>query len=431
MRDYRQIPVWKDVSAEDWNDWRWQVRNRIKTVEELKGVVELTGQEEIGIKNCLKSLRMAITPYFATLMDPDNSKCPIRRQAIPTEKELILDKWDMLDPLSEDEDSPVNGLTHRYPDRVLLLVTDQCSMYCRHCTRRRFAGQKDTFRTKKEIDEAISYIRATREVRDVLLSGGDPLLMDNERLEYILKELSSIEHVEVIRIGTRTPVVMPQRITPELVKMLKKYHPIWINTHFNHPKEITPVSKKACEMLSDAGIPVGNQSVLLKGVNDSPYIMMELMHKLVEIRVRPYYVYQCDMSMGIAHFRTSIRKGIAIMESLIGHTSGFCVPIFVVDAPGGGGKIRVMPQYIVSQTDTTVVLRNYEGVMTTYHEPDEIYSDVNDEEYRAKYELSGVAKLLDNKALNIEPIGLERHKRIQKWKDNHKIIEEEVKIEIQ
>jgi lysine 2,3-aminomutase len=290
-------------------------------------------------------------------------------------------------------------------------------MYCRHCTRRRFAGQLDKPRTKREIDKAIEYIRETPQVRDVLLSGGDALLVDDSVLEYILKELRKIPHVEIIRIGSRTPVVLPQRITPELVKMLKKYHPIWLNTHFNHPKEITPESAKACETLANAGIPLGNQSVLLRGVNDSPYIMMELVHQLVKIRVRPYYIYQCDLSQGIGHFRTSIRKGIAIMESLIGHTSGFCVPTFVVDAPGGGGKIRVMPQYVVSQSDRTVVLRNYEGVITTYHEPEETDTDVDDSEYRKKYELKGVAALLDGKQLNIEPANLDRKERILRWKE--------------
>lgn len=420
MRDYREIPIWKDVSKDNWNDWKWQVRNRITTLEGLRQVINITDEEALGIENCLKALRMAITPYYATLMDPDNPRCPIRRQAVPTEKELQIGRWDMLDPLHEDEDSPVPGLTHRYPDRVLLLVTDQCSMYCRHCTRRRFAGQLDRPRSKKDIDAAVEYIRETPEVRDVLLSGGDALLLGDEVLEYILKELRKIPHVEIIRIGTRTPVVLPQRITPSLVNMLRKYHPIWVNTHFNHPKEITPESSKACETLANAGIPLGNQSVLLRGINDSPYIMMELVHQLVKIRVRPYYLYQCDMSKGISHFRTSIRKGIAIMEALIGHTSGFCIPTFVVDAPGGGGKIRVMPQYMVSQSDRTVVLRNYEGVLTTYHEPEDVDSDVDDSEYRAKYKLSGVAKLLDGKQINLEPTELERRERIMRWKERRR-----------
>ena len=417
MRDYREIPMWKEVTAAQWSDWRWQVANRIKTVEALRQIIEITEEEALGIAECLRTLRMSITPYYAALMDPINQRCPIRRQAVPTDKELKIDRWDMIDPLHEDEDSPVSGLTHRYPDRVLFLITDQCSMYCRHCTRRRFAGQLDRPRTRQEIDAAIEYIRETPEVRDVLLSGGDALLVGDDYLEYILSELREIPHVEIIRIGTRTPVVLPQRVTPELVEMLRKYHPIWINTHFNHPLEITPDSTRACEMLADAGIPLGNQSVLLRGVNDSPYIIMELVHQLVKIRVRPYYIYQCDLSQGIGHFRTSIRKGIGIMESLIGNTSGLCVPTFVVDAPGGGGKIRVMPQYNISESDRVVVLRNYEGVITTYHEPEDTSSDVDDRLYREKYEFTGVSDLLYGNSMSFEPTALQRRDRIRKWKE--------------
>jgi len=417
MRDYREISMWKDVTSAQWSDWRWQVANRIKTVEALRQIIGITEEEALGIAECLRTLRMSITPYYATLMDPINQRCPIRRQAVPTDKELRIDRWDMIDPLHEDEDSPVSGLTHRYPDRVLFLITDQCSMYCRHCTRRRFAGQLDRPRTRQEIDAAIEYIRETPEVRDVLLSGGDALLVGDDYLEYILSELREIPHVDIIRIGTRTPVVLPQRVTPELVEMLRKYHPIWINTHFNHPLEITPDSTRACEMLADAGIPLGNQSVLLRGVNDSPYIIMELVHQLVKIRVRPYYIYQCDLSQGIGHFRTSIRKGIGIMESLIGNTSGLCVPTFVVDAPGGGGKIRVMPQYNISESDRVVVLRNYEGVITTYHEPEDTSSDVDDRLYREKYEFTGVSDLLYGNSMSFEPTTLQRRDRIRKWKE--------------
>ena len=250
---------------------------------------------------------------------------------------------DLLDPLHEDEDSPVPGLTHRYPDRVLLLITDQCSMYCRHCTRRRFAGQKDHEASGDRIQKAIDYIAATPQVRDVLLSGGDPLTMNDNKLESIIKRLRSIPHVEIIRIGTRVPVVCPQRITPDLMQMLKKYQPIWINTHFNHPNEITPTSSAACEMMADAGFPLGNQSVLLRGINDCVHTMKDLVRKLVMIRVRPYYIYQCDLSMGLEHFRTPVSKGIEIIEGLRGHTSGYAVPTFVVDAPGGGGKFQSCP----------------------------------------------------------------------------------------
>ena len=416
MKMYKRAALWRDVSEKEWNDWHWQVRNRITTVEQLSSVIKITQSEQTGIRECLKHLRMAITPYYASLIETQNPRCPIRRQAVPTEKELMIDHWDMVDPLSEDEDSPVKGITHRYPDRVLFLVTDQCSMYCRHCTRRRFAGQLDKPLRRDQIDNAIEYIRETPEVRDVLLSGGDPLLLGDEVLEYILKKLRMIKHVEIIRIGTRTPVVLPQRITPELCALLKKYHPIWLNTHFNHPKEITSESSKACEMLSDAGVPLGNQSVLLRGINDSPYIMTELVHRLVEIRVRPYYIYQCDLSHGIGHFRTSIRKGIAIMEALIGNTSGFCVPVFVVDAPGGGGKIRVMPQYNISESDRVYVLRNYEGVITTYHEPEDTTTDVEDLEYREKHRFTGVAGLLHGDGINIIPSKLDRKERVKSFK---------------
>ena len=411
-RDYKTISLWEDVTEEQWNDWQWQVRNRITDVKVLKQVINLTSEEERGIKNCLKTLRMAITPYYATLMDPDNSKCPIRRQAVPSSQELFNDSWDMADPLHEDTDSPAPCLTHRYPDRVLFYVTDQCSMYCRHCTRRRCVGQKDAGKNRDDIELSLEYIRKTPQIRDVLVSGGDSLLCSDDFLEYIIAELRKMAHVEIIRIGSRTPVVMPQRITDDLVNMLKKYHPIWLNTHFNHPKEITPEATEACRKLADAGIPLGNQSVLLRGVNDSSYIMMELVHQLVKIRVRPYYIYQCDLSSGISHFRTSVSKGIGIIESLIGHTSGYCVPSFVVDAPGGGGKIRVMPQYMISQAANIVILRNYEGVITTYHEPTDVDTDVDDAEYRAKYKFTGVAGLFtDKERISLEPENLARRIR--------------------
>lgn len=362
----RRKEFFPEVTDQQWNDWHWQVKNRIETVDELKKYIKLTAEEEEGIRESLKTLRMAITPYYLTLIDPENPHCPIRKQAIPTVEELKRSPADLEDPLHEDSDSPVPGLTHRYPDRVLFLITDMCSMYCRHCTRRRFAGQHDCATPEKQIDDCIDYIARTPQVRDVLLSGGDALLVSDEKLEYIISRLRAIPHVEIIRIGSRTPVVLPQRITPELVNMLKKYHPIWLNTHFNHPNEVTPESKQACARLADAGIPLGNQSVLLRGVNDCTHIMKKLVHELVKMRVRPYYIYICDLSLGIGHFRTPVSKGIEIIENLRGHTSGYAVPTFVVDAPGGGGKIPVMPNYVISQAPNRVVLRNYEGVITTY-----------------------------------------------------------------
>lgn len=363
------------VAPELWNDWHWQFRNRIQTAKELSQYLNLTEKEREGIDKCLSSYRMAITPYYLSLIDPDDPYDPIRRQAVPSADELYIAPEDQRDPLHEETDSPCTGLTHRYPDRVLFLVTNQCSAYCRHCTRRRFSGQEDTALTKCEIDASIEYIRSHEEVRDVLISGGDPLTLSDENLEYVLSKVRAIPHVEIIRIGTRTPIVMPQRITPELCAMLKKYHPLWVNVHFNHPKEITPESTKACAMLADAGIPLGNQSVLLAGVNDCVHVMRELVHKLLMIRVRPYYIYQCDLALGLSHFRTDVSKGLEIIEGLQGHTTGFAVPTLVIDAPGGGGKIPIMPNHIVSQGYHRYVLRNFEGRLTTYTEPDHYVPD--------------------------------------------------------
>ena len=369
MQEYKKIDLWKDVKESDWKDWRWQLKNRISDVEHLSEVIDLTDQEKEEIDQALGKLRMAITPYYASLINNDDPDCPIKKQAVPVSEELNLGKADMEDPLHEDVDSPVPGLTHRYPDRVLLLVTDQCSMYCRHCTRRRFAGSTDESLPLGKIEKAIDYISETPRVRDVLISGGDALLISNEKLEKIIKKLREIDHVEIIRIGSRTPVVMPQRITPELVNMLKKYHPIYLNTHFNHPDEITPETERAAQLLADAGIPVGNQSVLLKGINDNPKIMRELVHGLLKMRIKPYYIYQCDLSQGIEHFRTRVDRGISIIESLRQHTTGMGVPTYVIDAPGGGGKIPVNPQYLISRSPGKVVLRNFEGKVFAYTEP--------------------------------------------------------------
>ena len=405
----------KNIDPKDWNDWKWQMRNRIVDVEGLKKIIDMDEDEEAEIKEVLGKFRMGITPYYASLMDKKDKNCPIRRQAIPNILEMNDMKWDLEDPLHEDVDSPVEGLTHRYPDRVLFLITDQCAMYCRHCTRRRFAGQRDKKVPKDKIDNAIDYIRGNEDIRDVLLSGGDALLMSDKLLEDIIRRLREIPHVEIIRLGSRVPVVMPQRITDDLVNMLKKYHPIWLNTHFNHSKELTEESIEACRKLADAGIPLGNQSVLLKGINDCPNTMKELLKNLVKIRVRPYYLYQCDMSMGINHFRTRVSKGIEIMENLRGHISGYAVPTFVVDAPGGGGKIPVMPQYLISQSPKKIVLRNYEGIITTYVESEEKDEDCQCDKCKSNDEnLIGVAKILNGSRMKrIEPKNLERRKRNQ------------------
>lgn len=401
------------VSDELWNDWHWQVQNRIETLEDLKKYIDLTAEEEAGVKECLGTLRMAITPYYLSLIDPTDPHDPIRRQAIPTALELHRANADLLDPLHEDTDSPVPGLTHRYPDRVLLLITDQCSMYCRHCTRRRFAGQNDCALAMDKIDKCIAYVAAHPEVRDVLLSGGDALMVSDEVLESIISRLRAIPHVEIIRLGSRTPVVLPQRITPQLCNMLKKYHPFWLNTHFNHPNEITAESARACAMLADAGIPLGNQSVLLAGVNDCVHVMKNLVQGLVKIRVRPYYIYQCDLSMGLEHFRTPVSKGIEIIEALRGHTSGYAVPTFVVDAPGGGGKTPVMPNYVISQSAHKVILRNFEGVITTYTEPQNYHESCNCPVCRGEKQarLLGVAALQQGQGLSLEPKGLLRNER--------------------
>lgn len=406
-----------NVSDELWNDWKWQLKNRIQDVDTLKKYIKLSENEENTIKTSLKILRMTITPYYLSLIDEERDDDPVRKQAIPTLNETKKSQFDMADPLHEDIDSPTPGLTHRYPDRVLFLITDQCAMYCRHCTRRRKAGEFDQMMPNENIDKAIDYIKNNSKIRDIVVSGGDPLTVPTDKLESILDRLRKIEHVEIIRLGTRTPVVLPQRIDNDLINMLKKYQPIWLNTHFNHPKELTEDSIKALAKLADAGIPLGNQSVLLRGINDDPYIMKELVQKLVKYRVRPYYIYQCDMSEGIEHFRTTVSKGIAIIEFLRGHTSGLCVPTYVVDAPGGGGKIPVMPNYLISYGYNKVVLRNYEGVMTTYHEPtDYLYKKSKySEDYRKSHKnVLGVSGLLEGDKLSLEPEGLERTTRKNK-----------------
>ena len=408
--------LFDSVTEAQWNSWNWQVSHGARTVEELEQYgIQLTDSEKEGIEKTLGKLKMAITPYYLSLFDLNDPYDPIRKQAIPTAQELYFAPYEDADPLHEDVDSPCRGLTHRYPDRVLLLITEQCSMYCRHCTRRRFTGHCDQEVSKTQIDRCIAYIAAHPEVRDVLISGGDALMVPDDRLEYILSSLRAIPHVEVIRIGTRMPVVCPQRITENLCNMLKKYHPIWINVQFNHPREITPQSAAACERLADAGIPLGNQSVLLAGINDCVHVMSDLVHQLVKIRVRPYYIYNCDPSLGLSHFRTPVSKGIEIMEGLRGHTSGFCIPTFVVDAPGGGGKIPVMPNYVISQTPRKIIMRNFEGVITTYTEP-EHYDNVCHCDYctgkKQAPQLEGIAHLAEGvEQRSMEPVHLVRRDR--------------------
>ncbi len=356
-----------------WKDWRWQLRNSIRTLEGAEKIlgIRFTDKERMGFRQTTARFPMSVTPYYLSLINAeDYQNDPVFRQAFPSVSELLVEEHDIRDPLAEDVDAPVTGLTHRYPDRVLFHVSNLCSMYCRHCTRKRKVGDVDSVPERDQLREGIEYIRNTPQVRDVLLSGGDPLLLPNSRLDWLLGELRAIPHVEVIRIGTRIPVVLPYRITSDLLDILKRHHPLWINTHFNHPWEVTTSARQALAKLANAGIPLGNQSVLLAGVNDCPRVMRSLVHKLVRARVRPYYIYQCDLAEGLGHFRTPVGKGIEIMESLIGHTSGFAVPTYVIDAPGGGGKIPIMPNYLLSWSTNKVVLRNYEGVISTYQEPD-------------------------------------------------------------
>jgi lysine 2,3-aminomutase len=369
QRSYTIAKMQYDVPKYDWNDWHWQMQHRLRKIEDLENYFQLTKSEIDGIKLAFskKTLPFGISPYFASLMDPINPKCPIRRQGIPTSKEGIIKYSDMNDPLDEDADSPVPHLVHRYPDRVLLLTTNNCAMFCRYCTRRRIVGQLEEIRIS-ELELTFEYIRKNKLIRDVLISGGDPLTMSTEKLESIIQEIRDIKHVEIIRLGTRVPVTLPMRINDELIVMLKKYHPIWFSLHFTHPKEVTNEVKLACDKLADGGMPLGSQTVLLKGINDSPVIMKKLMQKLLTLRVRPYYLYQCDLAKGISHFRTQVKKGLEIIEGLRGYTSGYAVPTYVIDAPGGGGKIPISPNYLLSKKDGILLMRNYRGEIYEYKE---------------------------------------------------------------
>ena len=369
-RDYQQIPLYKDVNPLDWEDWHWQIKNRICTKDALSQVIKLTAEEEKWIDKAKGRLSMAITPYWATLMDPEDPNCPIRRHAVPVAQEFVVAPHEMTDPCAEDRDSPAPHLVHLYPDRVLLLSTDHCAMYCRHCTRRRLVGDHEEKEAAglSRFEPAIEYIKSNRKIRDVLISGGDPLTLEDDLLEELIKKIRDISHVELLRLGTRMPVTLPQRVTEKLAGIFKKYSPVWVSIHFNHPKEITKSCKIACDMLSESGVPLGSQTVLLKGINDRPYIMKRLVHELLQIRVRPYYIYQCDPVRGTQHFRTPVAAGINIMEKLRGHTSGYAVPTYVIDGPCGGGKIPVGPNYILSQAKGKYVLRNYKGKIYTYLE---------------------------------------------------------------
>jgi lysine 2,3-aminomutase len=360
---------WSDVPESDWNSWQWQLKNRVLSLSQLQKLMPtLTPEEYAGTKLANTKLSLAITPYFFNLIDPADENCPIRRQVVPRIEETRTAPWEMSDPCGEDSHSPVPGLVHRYPDRVLFLVTDRCASYCRYCTRSRLVSNATGYDFHPEFARQIEYVRQHSEIRDVLLSGGDPLLFSDDKLEHLLRELRSIKHVEFLRIGSRIPIFLPQRISPQLCAMLRKYHPLFVSVHSNHPRELTTEVRDALGRLADAGIPLGNQSVLLKHVNDDATVMRALMHKLLMCRVKPYYVYQCDLIAGSAHLRTSVARGLEIMESLRGHTSGYAVPQYVIDAPGGGGKVPVNPEYVLSRAGGRVVIRNFEGKIFEYPE---------------------------------------------------------------
>jgi lysine 2,3-aminomutase len=361
------------LSLTKWKNWKWQLKHSIRSLDKFEHLtgIRFNEEEKEELENTFQRFPLSITPYYLSLIDKKNYRNdPVFKQAFGSVGELTTLDSELEDPLSEENDSPVRGITHRYPDRVLFHVSNICSMYCRHCTRKRKVGDVDFVPGKDQLTEGIRYIADSPQVRDVLLSGGDPLMLSDSKLDWLLSEIKRIPHVEIIRIGTRMPVVLPYRITDDLVKIMQQYHPIWINTHFNHPRELTASSREAITKLANGGFPLGNQSVLLADVNDCPRIMKSLVQKLVQNRIRPYYLYQCDLAEGLSHFRTPIGKGIEIMESLVGHTSGLARPTYVIDAPGGGGKIPVMPNYIISWSTHKVILRNYEGVITTYKEPD-------------------------------------------------------------
>jgi len=354
------------VSSFEWNDWRWQVRNRVKHLSELEKMLKLSADERSAIENHRGSLPLGITPYYLALFDENDALQPLRRTHIPVNSEYTTSYGEANDPLAEDQHFAVPGLVHRYPDRVLFLTTSFCSTYCRYCTRSRVVGGSDYHFNLSQWEQAAQYIEAHPEIRDCLLSGGDPLINGDDKLDWLLGRLRRIKHLEFIRIGTKVPVVLPQRITPQLVKIFKKYHPLWMSINFTHPDELTPEVSAACNRLADAGIPLGSQTVLLKDINDDVAIMKSLMHGLLKIRVKPYYLYQCDPISGSSHFRTTVDKGLEIIRGLRGHTTGYAVPNFVVDGPGGGGKIPLLPDYIVGREGNDILLTNYSGKIFRY-----------------------------------------------------------------
>ncbi len=409
----KRAPIYADVPDEKWKDWRWQLSHRLNSVQDFEKVLTLTDSERKAL-SAPGVFRVDVTPYFVSLIDPDNPKDPVRKQIIPTSQEMVPFTAMMEDSLAEDRHSPVPGLVHRYPDRVLMLVTTQCATYCRYCTRSRIVGDPAQTFSSAEFEMQLEYLRRTPQVRDVLLSGGDPLVLAPKVLERILSALREIPHIEIVRIGSRVPVFMPMRITDELCDMLQRYHPLWLNIHVNSPNEISAELAQACDKLTRVGIPLGNQSVLLRGVNDNVHLQRRLVQDLVRIRVRPYYLYQCDLVEGAGHLRTPVGKGIEIMEGLRGHTSGFAVHQYMIDAPGGGGKIPVMPNYVLSMSDHKVVLRNFEGYITTYEEPTDYLPEdsASFDTKRLEPGQKGLTALLDGEQMFIKPEGFDQlHER--------------------
>lgn len=358
--------LWADTPAGDWKNWGWQLRHRITTRKQLESLMTLTDEEKEGCDYANKKLALAITPYFFNLIDRDDPDCPIRKQLIPRKNEMTVAPWETLDPLAEDSHLVVPGLVHRYPDRALFLVTDRCAAYCRYCTRSRLVSNSQGYDFHPQIEQAFKYLEKTPSIRDVLISGGDPLLLSDKKIDYLLQRLNAIEHIEFIRIGSRIPVFLPQRITPELCNIFMKHEPLWMSIHVNHPAECTEELKEAANRLARAGVPLGNQSVLLRGVNDDVETMKTLVHRLLRMRVRPYYLYQLDAITGSSHFKVDIKKGIEIIQGLRGHTTGYAIPQFVIDAPQGGGKIPINPDYVECINDDEIVLRNFEGKIFRY-----------------------------------------------------------------
>jgi len=364
MRDYREIPLWSKVTREQWQDWRWQLAHRINDVITLAKLFDLTVDQCVQIRRVGMRYRWSISPYYASLMEGGEEHDPIRLQSVPSIEEM--DDTGHADPMAEEFTSPAPGVTRRYPDRLIINVTNQCAMYCRHCQRRRNIGEIDRYHPHESLVEALGYIRKNKEIRDVLITGGDALLLSDGKIDWLLSELDKIKHVEIKRLGTRAIVTLPQRITPELCAILKKHPPIYINTQFNHPQEITPESKLACDMLIEAGVVLGNQAVLLKNVNNTPHVMKKLNQELLKIRVRPYYIFHAKAVKGTRHFITSVDEGIAIMEKLRGYTSGLAVPTYIINAPNGYGKTPVLPRYILGKDDGSIRLRTWENRVLEY-----------------------------------------------------------------